>query len=493
MSEKKANIWHNAAELAKRYKLLIGVATLLLGLLLISTVMGHKHQQHTIRASEEIGTTHASQASVTKNRMIDMAAGDDAAESLNALTEQLHQVIASNQQLQTNNADLNKKNAKILENIRSEVQQNITTELQKRGQDNQVKIAKLQHALLTVNQELSKVKKVAGEPRLSGGYTINGGQQGAHGQQDFGHRIDVNGQTLVSLPSVPSVPGRIDTSDHHMNSVVEGPHDHTGSILHPNGTINASTQKKSAGIPYYTLPSGATLAGSVTMSALIGRVPVNGVIKSPYPFKMIIGGNNMAANGHHIPGISGAIIQGYTVGDMGLSCVKGYITTITFIFPDGTISTSKVSASSDGSSLGFNNSLGYISEPNGNPCFSGKFYTNAPRYLATVMTLGALNVGGSAYQQAQQTTMTNAVGGTTSSLTGSVGKAMLGGAIQGGTEQVMNWYTQREKNSFDAVYVASGKKAVINLTEQIDINYNPNGRKIYYEHTKNSLRNTSLD
>ena len=485
MSKQLSEQMSKVVAFAKKFKLLIGVIILLMGLLLISTTMGHKQKTNTVNV------THSR---AVKSHIIDSAAGDDAAESLNALTQQIHQVIASNQQLQTNNAELNKKNAKILENIRSEVQQNIASELKKRGQDNQEKIATLQHALLSINQELKKVKAVHSEPTLSGGYTIDagaGGVRGVKGQGAFAHPIDVNGEVLVSLPTVL---GRLDYFKKGIGAAVGASIDSTGSILHPNANMSSPIlQKKSAGIPYYTIPSGATLAGSVTMSALIGRVPVNGVIKSPYPFKMIIGGNNMAANGHHIPGILGAIIQGYTVGDMALSCVKGYITTITFIFPDGTISTTKVSASSDGSSLGFNNSLGYISEPNGNPCFSGKFYTNAPRYLATMMTLGALNVGGSAYQQAQQTTMTNAVGGTTSSLTGSVGKAMLGGAIQGGTEQVMNWYTEREKNSFDAVYVASGKKAVINISTQIDINYNRAGRKISYEHTKNGRHNTSLD
>ncbi len=485
MSEKGSEIKLKIAEFMRKYKLLIGVIILLLGLLLISTTMGHKHNKNMVSA------TSAKTTNTDKSSVIDTAAGDDAAESLNALTQQLHQVIASNQQLQTNNADLNKKNAKILENIRGEVQQNIASELKKRGQDNQEKIVELQQALLTVNQQLKKVNTVRNEPTINGGYTIDAGEGRSKGGGFSESRIDVNGQALVSFPSVS---GHIDYTVNHSASGGAPSVNRTGSILHPNGNVNpSSSQNNPNGIPYYTIPSGATLAGSVTMSSLIGRVPINGVIKSPYPFKMMIGGDNMAANGHHIPGISGAIIQGYTVGDMALSCVKGYITTITFIFPDGTISTSKVGSGSDGSSLGFNNSLGYISEPNGNPCFSGKFYTNAPRYLATMMTLGALNVGGTAYQQAQQTTMTNAVGGTTSSLTGSVGKAMLGGAIQGGTEQVMNWYTEREKNSFDAVYVRAGKRAVINISKQIDINYNPHGRKIYYAYTKSGRRNTSLD
>ena len=469
----------NLIEFVKKYKLLAIVVGLLLLLLLITTMMGGSNKSNE-NTSRTLNTQNNSQ-------VVDAAAGDDAAESLNALTQQLHQVIQSNKQLKNSNAALNKKNAKILENIRGEVQKNLEIELRKRGQDNQEKIAKLQQALTNVNTELKKVKTKQNQPSYGGAYTVDGGK----GQSNVGNVVNVNGEKLVSMPSVSGSVNQSNTDSSSTNSINGNS---SGSILHPNGQPSSSTvKKKLKPIPYYTIPSGATLAGSVTMSALIGRVPVNGVVKSPYPFKMIICGNNMAANGHHIPGISGAIIQGYTVGDMNLSCVKGYITTITFVFPDGTISTDKVNATSDGSSLGFNNALGYISEPNGNPCFSGKFYTNAPKYLATMMTLGALNVGGSAYQQAQQTTMTNAMGGTTSALTGSVEKAMLGGAVQGGTQQVMNWYTQREKNSFDAVYVPAGKKAVINISKQVDINYNPNGRKIYYEHTKNANDNTSLD
>lgn len=41
--------------------------------------------------------------------------------------------------------------------------------------------------------------------------------------------------------------------------------------------------------PVYTLPQNSTLIGSVAMTALLGRIPLNGSVTDPYPFKVLIG------------------------------------------------------------------------------------------------------------------------------------------------------------------------------------------------------------
>lgn len=454
----------------KNNKIIISIVLVLLILIVFVSIISKK--------PKSISTQNTTTA-VKSVQYTDAATGDNAAESLDALTQQLHAVIESNKQLQSSNAALNKKNASILENIRQEVEQNLDTELKRRGQDNREKIAKLQQTLMQINTELTALKKKQASRYEQNKYPVDG-----QGSQNISGPVHVlAGNTLVEIPDISN----------HPESSKSKPISENSSILHPHGMVHSFRKRKSKGIPYYTIPSGATLADSVTMTSLIGRVPVDGVVKSPYPFKIIIGGKNLAANGLHIPGLSGAIVQGVTVGDMALSCVKGYVTAITFVFPDGTISTTQLQASGNGGDLGFTNSLGYLSQPNGNPCFPGKFYTNAPKYLSTMIALGALNQGGQAYSQAQTTAITNAMGGTTSSLTGSVGKYMLGGAVAGGTSEAMHWFTEREKNSFDAVYVRAGRQAVINITKQIAINYNPTGRKLYYEHNKVKHNNTSLD
>ncbi|HRY88401.1 MAG TPA: TIGR03752 family integrating conjugative element protein, partial [Rubrivivax sp.] len=51
----------------------------------------------------------------------------------------------------------------------------------------------------------------------------------------------------------------------------------------------------------YTVPSNSTLMGSIAMTALIGRVPIDGTVNDPYPFKVLIGPDNLTANGIDIP------------------------------------------------------------------------------------------------------------------------------------------------------------------------------------------------
>mgnify|MGYP000446859951 CR=1 FL=1 len=465
-------------DLLKKNKLIAGVLGVLVVLILTTSLLKHAPVQKNNEGSDPKNQTNTE----------DAASGDDTAESLNALTQELHQVMSSNKDLQANNAALNTKNDEILRNIKSEVQQNLESELQKRGQDDQAKISTLQDQLQRVNEAIRQ---------QSESESMGGSDQG-------GNELKLNGQNLVSVPDIAGGPSsigagqRILTGPRQHNSNTSGASssdlllDHADSS---NGSASSDSSDHTNLKPYYTIPSGSTLAGSVTMTSLIGRVPVDGSVKAPYPFKMIIGANDMAANGLTIPGISGAIVQGYTVGDMALSCVKGYVTAITFLFPDGTISTTQMDNASSGSGddIGFSSALGYLSTPNGNPCFPGKFYTNAPQYLTTMIALGALNQGGQAYAMAQQTSSENALGGATTALTGSVGKYMLGGAVQGGTQQAMDWYTAREKNSFDAVYVPSGQKAVINITQQILINYDPAGRKIAYQNASAPFSNTSMD
>ncbi|WP_447444337.1 hypothetical protein [Pseudomonas aeruginosa] len=40
------------------------------------------------------------------------------------------------------------------------------------------------------------------------------------------------------------------------------------------------------------------------MSALIGRVPVDGTVNDPYPFKILIGPDNLTANGIELPDVA---------------------------------------------------------------------------------------------------------------------------------------------------------------------------------------------
>lgn len=246
-----------------------------------------------------------------------------------------------------------------------------------------------------------------------------------------------------------------------------------------------SAQQKQKSTPYFTIPENSTLVGATGMTALIGRVPIDGRVTDPLQFKAVIGRDNLAANGFELPpDLEGMIVSGIAVGDMALSCTEGKVRSLTFVFQDGTIRT--VSSSNKKGSVtssSSNSDLGFISDSWGNPCIAGKFVTNAPRYLTDIVGLSALGVAGQAYADAQRTTFTSSEG-TQSSISGDVGHYALGQAVAGATNEVQRWMLSRLKNSFDAVVVPAGKQMVVHIDKEIWLDKATNGRRLVHRRQK---------
>jgi len=183
----------------------------------------------------------------------------------------------------------------------------------------------------------------------------------------------------------------IDRSQKQLRAVTQGEHDLTRSV---DRTEDAK--------PVYTIPENATLMGSVAMTALIGRVPVDGTVNDPYPFKVLVGPENLTANGIDLPDVAGAVMSGTASGDWTLSCVRGQVESITFVFTDGTIRTvpqPKAIASRTASSTQSSNTdkirggLGYLSDPFGIPCIAGERRSNAQQYLCSQSLIPAAAAG----------------------------------------------------------------------------------------------------
>ncbi|WP_099139604.1 TIGR03752 family integrating conjugative element protein, partial [Xenorhabdus mauleonii] len=225
--------------------------------------------------------------------------------------------------------------------------------------------------------------------------------------------------------------------------------------------------------PVYTLPENATLVGSQAMTALLGRVPINGTVTDPYPFKILIGKDNLTANGIELPEVEGAVVSGSASGDWTLSCVRGQVSAITFVFQDGTVRTLPGSGQKT-------NNIGWLSDENGIPCISGERKSNAGTYLPTLFALSAMNSAGEAVNENQQTAQTNGSGGLTTALTGNAGQAALGKAMSGGMKDMSEWLKQRYSQTFDAVYVPPGARVVVHITQSLAIDYETTGRKVRY-------------
>ncbi|WP_419851709.1 TIGR03752 family integrating conjugative element protein [Actinobacillus pleuropneumoniae] len=240
-------------------------------------------------------------------------------------------------------------------------------------------------------------------------------------------------------------------------------------------------QRKETTTPYYTIPENSTLTGSVAMTALLGRIPIEGAVTDPYPFKILIGRENLMANGIELPDVEGAIVSGTASGDWTLSCVRGDVKNITFIFSDGRVSNGKSSSLAKVTNAEEAKKIGWLSNPNGVPCIPGERKTNAPEYLTSQFLLSGAGAAAQSFAQGQTTTVIDG-GSVVGAVTGNQGQYVLGQAIGGGLREVQDWYSKRYGQTFDAVYVPPGKAVAVHITQALEIDYDSNARKVKYSH-----------
>ena len=226
---------------------------------------------------------------------------------------------------------------------------------------------------------------------------------------------------------------------------------------------------------FATIPRNATLLDSVTFTAMIGRIPLDGKVVDPYKFKVLLSRENLASNGIFIEGIEGAVVSGTARGDYTLQCVSGDINSILFTFDDGTILSYPEGNEPSAKSLG------YISDDKGIPCISGKLISNAAAYLTQSVGLDIVKAGGEAYA-AVQTAVTTSGSDTTTTVPGSIGQYAGGKAIANSTDTVTSYLESRQQSAYDAVFVPPNQRVVLHIEEQINIDYIKNGRRTnHYE------------
>ena len=244
--------------------------------------------------------------------------------------------------------------------------------------------------------------------------------------------------------------------------------------------------------PVYTVPRNATLLGSTTLTALVGRIPVQGQVRDAMPFKVITGHENLAANGLTVPGIRGMVWSGTAIGDWTLSCVTGRLDSVTFVFDDGTIRTIPGDARK-GTPASGERPLGWISDSQGIPCISGTRKTNAPAFLGQRIGMMAVQAAAEAAAAAQTTTTVSEAGASAERVTGDTGAYVLGKTVSGGTEEVAQWLMERQSQSFDAVFVPAGTRVAIHVDARLDIDLDPQGRRLDYAQATDPHSRTRLD
>ncbi len=231
----------------------------------------------------------------------------------------------------------------------------------------------------------------------------------------------------------------------------------------------------------YTVPSNSTLMGSIAMTALIGRVPIDGTVNDPYPFKVVIGPDNLTANGIDIPDVAGAVVSGTASGDWTLSCVRGQIRSITFVFEDGTIRTLPEESgrnNSNRSDTGTQGGLGWISDPHGIPCVSGERRSNAQQYLGTQALITAAGAGAASLIDSDSGRMSYVGSDGSIGTVGITANEAMGRILAGGVQEMSQWVNKLYGQAFAAVYVEPGAKVAVHIEQPLTIDYDAKGRRI---------------
>ncbi len=229
-------------------------------------------------------------------------------------------------------------------------------------------------------------------------------------------------------------------------------------------------------VPVFTIPPNTTMVDAITTSRILARIPAGGTVESPFGFKITVPKTNLVANGLDIPDVSHAFMSGYAVGDFALSCARGYITNMTFVFEDGRIA--QIGEASAQNSKG--EIYAVLTDVAGAECVAGDLKTNAPAYLGVNIGLGALEGLSQGAVAAQTTTTKNNDGSSSTAPTGDTGTIIAGNAAAGGVGEAKAWVNERWANSFDAILVEIGEVVNIEIKKQINIDYDPNKRKIRF-------------
>ncbi|WP_130537696.1 TIGR03752 family integrating conjugative element protein [Thiomicrorhabdus indica] len=230
--------------------------------------------------------------------------------------------------------------------------------------------------------------------------------------------------------------------------------------------------------PRFTIPDGSIITNALSVTALVGRIPIGGKVTDPWRFKISTGRSILMPNDHELEGLEKTILQGDAIGDLNLRCVSGNIDTITFIFNDGRIVTHKSKGNK-------NNYLGYISDRYANPCLSGDLITNAPQAMTQMGLLGIGSGMASAISEAETQTNTMSDGTVVKSVVGDEMKYATYRGVAQGVEDVRSWFSQRMGQFFDVIYVKGGQVVDVHITDEIKLDYDPVGRKVVYETVDN--------
>lgn len=420
---------------------------------------------------------------------------DTPADTIKTLTANVAAMTSEVEGLRRDNVTLRKDNQALVAS-RTQIEENVATRLRRELQalqhddENQARLdsgvlASLTNRIDSLAESMARAQSGSGSD-----IPVGLGLDGAGRPSGAGTNLIWVEPLDVSDAAKPEV-GLVDRAGQTAGGYIDGARSRTGQVVTSvQGRVDAMRAR-----PAYTVPRNATLIGSTSMTALVGRIPIQGQVRDPMPFKVITGADNLAANGLTVPGVQGMIWSGTAVGDWTLSCVTGRLESVTFVFEDGTIRTiSSDDRNAQGANQGGKDkALGWISDAQGIPCISGDRKSNAVSFLSQRIGVQAIQAASDAAAAAETTSVVSNLGSVTDSMTGDVGTYVLGKTVSGGSEEVAKWLLERQSQSFDAVFVPAGTAVAIHVDRELAIDFEPQGRKLNHALSTTTDRHHRLD
>jgi len=425
------------------------------------------------------------------------------------LKQQITDVIAQNNAYKQDNETLKQRLANVDQNVEQRLK-NAQEQFKLDSQQQQ------QSVLEGLRKQMDELTRMGQNSNSNSDLPIGLGVQPGDGQQfksetsgsdivwidpQDATALDSNGKPITAGNSVPASAYSFPTA--FGESVDRGQKALTTGAQSVRDDMGGQQQERKKVRRAYTLPQNSTLMGSVAMSALIGRVPVDGTVNDPYPFKVLIGPDNLTANGIDLPDVAGAVASGTASGDWTLSCVRGQIKSLTFVFTDGTVRTLPApvqggnqqnnNQNNSGDQQPIQGGLGWISDPYGIPCIAGERRSNAQQYIGSQALITAAGAGAASLIKTEGSTssyVSNASG--TLGSTGLSGNEAMGKILTQGVTDVSSWVNKLYGQAFAAIYVLPGAQVSLHIDQELEIDYEFKGRKVKYASGANHA-NANLD
>ncbi len=291
-------------------------------------------------------------AASSQPKPFDVASGD-------TNNEVLKGIVARQRQLAKNNQSLAEQNRRLQDKVSAKQQQEMLSLQQSLESEMHKNTAAME---AQIHQQAKSAESPRETTPKTGTYPV-----GASQTKDPGAMI-ISAPDLSVVGALSGAPQN-GASRHHIDEAAP-------SLPSQRSETDASSKKAGKPTAYYTIPDGATVGNVSLLSPLIGEVPISGQLAAPaFPFKAIISKEDtqkmFAANGVPLPvGLTGTILQGYSVGSMSLGCARAYVMKLLFVFNDGHFEVFPKDKATQTSATKVypTDAIGYLSNPYNNAC-----------------------------------------------------------------------------------------------------------------------------